>query len=177
MPEQIGFVDYVGKIVKTFRETSPEARIVLYMTWGSQNKPEEQDVISDSCYEAARKYDLIVAPAGEAAWAVKKSHPDLMLHRDPKDSHPGCIGAYLAACTIFTAITETTPIDLPTSMMIPVSYDFPYTVRTEGYSENFRNIDKKKPVEWKIDAETASVIQKAALAAFEEAKRKLAAKE
>ncbi|MFP4380707.1 MAG: hypothetical protein ACLFUS_09420 [Candidatus Sumerlaeia bacterium] len=96
-----------------------------------------------------------------------------MLHRTEKDSHPGYGGGYLIACTLYASITGESPVGLPNSMMVPVSYDFPFVLRSEGYADNFREIDKSKPVEWTIAADTGRYLQEKTWEAFQKSREKL----
>ena len=150
------------------RQHSPHARIVFYMVWSSQNDSETQQTISENVYRAARDNGAVVAPVGEAKWVVHEERPDLMLHRTPEDSHPGHVGAYLIACALYAAITDHSPIGLPDAVMVPVSYDFPVVVRSEGYREKFDALDPDQPVEWRIDADTAAYLQRTAWAVYRE---------
>ena len=129
-PGKYEFFKYVDLLAKKFRASSPNARLVLYETWGSQKIPADQDAVSSNCYKAARMNNLILAPAGDAFRVARKERPELTIHRTADDDHPGLDGAYLAACAIFAAATETSPVNLPSNLWILPSYDFPYTVGT-----------------------------------------------
>lgn len=176
-PEEFEFQKYVSLLAGKVRQVSPDARIVLYEVWGSQNKPEEQEMIRATCDEAVRKNSLVLAPAGEAAWMVLKEDPSVVLHRTPEDSHPGRNGAYLAACCIFAAITDSSPVGLPSTMMLPSNYDFPFTVKSEGYKENTATLKKGQLYEWSLDAALAERLQRHARAAFQAAGRRIAGTE
>lgn len=168
-PEEMEFQKYASLLVGKVRQGSPDARIVLYEVWGSQNRPEEQNIIRASCDEAVLKNGLVLAPAGTAAWNVLKKDPSVILHRSPKDSHPGRYGAYLAACSIFAAITDRSPVGLPSRMMLPPNYDFPYTVGSEESKTNKGALEKGKLYEWSMDVALAERLQRHAWAAYQQA--------
>lgn len=172
-PKEFEFQKYVSLIVDIVRQGSPDARIVLYEVWGSQNNPEEQKIIMASCDEAARKNGLVLAPAGEAAWNVRKEDSTVILYRTPQDSHPGRLGAYLVACSIFAAITDTSPVGLPSNMMLPSNYDFPFTVQSAGYKENCATLEKNKLYEWSMDSKLAERFQQHAWSACQDAAKRL----
>jgi hypothetical protein len=170
------FHKYADLLVEKIRKACPDARIVLYMTWGSQNKPAEQKVIAENCYQAALKNDMIVAPAGEATWALLAERKDLKMFRTEKDSHPGHDGAYVIACTLYAAVTGKSPVGLPTEVMAPVSYDFPIGVKDPERAAKQKALGHPKEVKWSIDPEKAAAIQKHAWAACGRAAEQLKSK-
>lgn len=157
------FFDNLEIIVHKIRENHPGTFIVLYMTWSGQNAPEGQEVITANCVKAAKRFDLLLAPAGEAAWAAKQLTDSLRIHRTEKDSHPGLDGGYLIACTIFSALTGRSAEGLSHRYTIPISYDFPVVVRTPNRNEILKEqYGDAKEADYVIDPKKAAVMQKIA---------------
>ncbi|MBO5797910.1 MAG: discoidin domain-containing protein, partial [Clostridia bacterium] len=84
-----------------------EATPLLYMVWSNESKPQVQKTITEAYLKAAREQNTALAAAG-VAW-------DILRHRDPPiplysdGNHATPLGSYLAACSIFYALTgETT---------------------------------------------------------------------
>lgn len=167
MPEEdLGFQKYARLLADKIRESSPDARLVLYMTWTSQNDRDGQAIASANCYEAARRNDMVVAPAGEAAWAARDARDDLKMYRTEKDSHPGHDGAYLIACTLYAAVTGESPVGLPNELMIPPSYDFPIGVKDPDKAARQKELGDAKEFKWEIAPDKARFLQEAAWAAY-----------
>ena len=167
MPEALDFQNSLTQIVDKIRAKSADARIVLYMVWCSQDSPDKQEVISQSCSEGAKRLELVVAPAGEAAWEVLSERDDVQMFRTEKDSHPGYDGGYLIACALFAAITDTFPVGLPTTLSLPASYDFPIPVRTPERNEKIKELGPGPKYTMDAGAEKGAAMQAAAWKSYE----------
>ena len=174
-PQRFEFQKYARLLAGTMRQNNPRARVVLYMIWSSQNDPKGQQVMSDSCYEAARANGLVLAPVGEAFWKVHAERPGIILHRTPQDSHPSTAGGYLIAMSLYAAVTGESPVGLPNTVMIPVSYDFPIAVNVQHRKEKTQALNRKQPVEFAVDKDQAAFLQQTAWKTFVAARAKLAA--
>jgi len=64
--------------------------------------------IAKTYYEAADSSNSLVIPVGEAYEIAYKENPSIELHH-PDGTHPGMLGTYLGAATVFAVITETSP--------------------------------------------------------------------
>ena len=84
------------------------ARPVLFMTWAYTDEPEMTAKL-DAAYSAVgRELDAEVIPVGLAFETVSTERPDLAL-RVADARHPTLAGTYLAACTFFAALHNTSP--------------------------------------------------------------------
>lgn len=80
------------------------ARTVLYMVWANRGKTEEQIPMIKAYRELAEKTDAVIAPAGDVWQKVLKTRPAPNLYIED-GNHATPTGSYLAASTIFYAIT------------------------------------------------------------------------
>ncbi|MCQ2354690.1 MAG: hypothetical protein MJ102_06270 [Clostridia bacterium] len=80
------------------------ARTVLYMVWANRGKPEQQVPMIKAYRELAEKTGAVIAPAGEVWHKILKTRPAPDLYIED-GNHATPTGSYLAASTIFYAIT------------------------------------------------------------------------
>src|SRR5688500_6515281 len=85
---------------------------VFYVTWARKATPEDQAALNYAYITAARAFHGLVAPVGEAWKSTREHHPSLELFQND-GSHPSSAGSYLAACTLFAALFDGSPIGLP----------------------------------------------------------------
>lgn len=162
MPSELDFQNSLTRIVEKVRGKNRDARIVLYMVWSSQNRPDQQGVISESCRKGAERLGLVLAPVGEAAWKILAERGDMRFFRTKKDSHPGYVGGYLIACTLFAAITGATPVGLPTTLSLPANYDFPVPVRTPDRDRKIHELGPGPNYTFDVGANKGATLQAAA---------------
>lgn len=86
----------------------------FFMTWARKNDPSMIVPLSQAYFHAGALADGMVSPVGIAWEAVGLAHPEIGLY-DPDGSHPSLGGTYLAACTMFAAITGESPAGIPYS--------------------------------------------------------------
>ncbi len=82
------------------------ARRVLYMIWARRMEKEKQAIITKGYCELGEEIGATVAPAGEVWHKILRQSPDWeeRLYR-PDGNHATPLGSYLAATTLFYAIT------------------------------------------------------------------------
>ena len=119
-----GFKADATKMYDRIKKSSPDAKVVLYMTWARHEKNDiykkdfkdrtemqsqlikhYHDCVENyipSHSESAKKDDLLLAPAGEA-WQANYLDKNIMLHADEL-YHAGDAGKYLNALTIYATI-------------------------------------------------------------------------
>lgn len=85
------------------------ARGVLFMSWAYKDKPEMAQQLSDQYTRAGNENDLLVIPAGLAFAKAIARKPDLELYQ-PDKRHPTLAGTYLAANTVYAALTRRSPV-------------------------------------------------------------------
>jgi len=76
--------------------------------------------IAKTYYEAADSSNSLVIPVGEAYEIAYMENPNIELHH-PDGTHPGMLGTYLGAATVFAAITKTSPEGLKYNYLDRVS--------------------------------------------------------
>ncbi|MBQ7320742.1 MAG: SGNH/GDSL hydrolase family protein [Clostridia bacterium] len=83
------------------------ARRVLYMIWARRDEKELQEHITRSYVELGEEIHAAVAPAGEVWHKMLRESPELedqLYHPDGNHAKP--LGSYIAATTLFYAITD-----------------------------------------------------------------------
>lgn len=120
------FFPGVNRIKDSISKYNPCAQVVMFMTWGRQNGGQQcdgtgtycspvfadfshmQDSLESAYVEAALQIDATVAPVG-IAWNNVLTDTNLVLHM-PDESHPDYPGSYLAGCTIFEVLWDTSVV-------------------------------------------------------------------
>ena len=120
------------KFAETASEYSAKAqslgiKTALYMTHAYLEKyrryePNLIEKIKKTYYEAGKKSDSLVIPVGLAYEIAYQKNPEIRLHH-PDGTHPGLLGTYLAACTVFAVITNKSPEGLLYNYLDRISDD------------------------------------------------------
>ena len=85
------------------------ARPVFFMSWAYADKPEMTAQLAEAYTIAGNENNALVIPAGLAFARALRKQPELNLHAADK-RHPSLAGTYLAACTVFAALTGRSPV-------------------------------------------------------------------
>jgi hypothetical protein len=120
------FTDYARKDSDIVRAHG--ARPVLFMSWAYADKPEMTASLAEAYTVAGNANNALVIPAGLAFARALAKQPELNLHAKDK-RHPNLAGTYLAACTVFAALTGRSPvgnsyladIDAPTARFLQMT--------------------------------------------------------
>src|SRR5205085_11030944 len=91
------------------------SKTILYMTWASQNRSDDQPTITKAYQELGKELKAQVAPVGNAWGMALKADQQLVLH-NPDKKHPDATGTYLAACVFYATIYGKSPEGLPGSI-------------------------------------------------------------
>src|SRR6266436_5168473 len=98
---------------------------VFFMSWAYADKPEMTAQLAEAYTVAGNANDALVIPAGLAFARVREKQPELGLYVADK-RHPTLVGTYLAACTVYAALTGRSPVgnsyvaglDQPTAQLL-----------------------------------------------------------
>lgn len=82
---------------------------VLFMSWAYKDKPEMTQQLAEQYTLAGNANHALVIPAGLAFARAIASRPTLELYQ-PDLRHPSLAGTYLAAATVFGAVTGKSPV-------------------------------------------------------------------
>ena len=85
------------------------ARPVFFMSWAYADKPEMTVQLAEAYTVAGNENNALVIPAGLAFARAIRKQPELNLYA-PDKRHPSLAGTYLAACTVFAALTGRSPV-------------------------------------------------------------------
>jgi hypothetical protein len=85
------------------------ARPVFFMSWAYADKPEMTAQLAEAYTTAGNENNALVIPAGLAFARAIGKQPELNLYA-PDKRHPSLAGTYLAACTVFAALTGRSPV-------------------------------------------------------------------
>ena len=115
---------YAETLDSLIHKSSPDAKTVLYMTWGHRNGNVRstpypfddtydlmQDRITRTYLDLAYELGAMCAPVGLAWQTIMKDYPNIDLY-NPDNFHPALSGSWLAANTIFETLYQkpfTTP--------------------------------------------------------------------
>ncbi len=116
---------YAQQLCSLIRESSPNAHILFYMTWGRKDgDPQNCQYFPPLCtYEGmdsllylrymmmAEDNNACVSPVGAAWHYVRDNYPDLELYQSD-GSHPSYLGSYIAACSFYTMMTHQDPTSI-----------------------------------------------------------------
>lgn len=80
------------------------AEPVMYMTWAAKARPEDQKELTDAFTMVAEKENTLLAPAGVIWEKMRNAYPEAPLFA-ADGAHAGMLGSYLAAVSIFMAMT------------------------------------------------------------------------
>ena len=81
-----------------------KSHILMYMIWSNESRPEVQKTILESYVKASNKDRVSLASAGIVWDIIRHNHKDITLYMD--GNHATKTGAYLAASTLFYALTN-----------------------------------------------------------------------
>lgn len=129
------------KLIEEIKKVN--AKPVIYMTWALKEKPAEFAAVIANCRDLGKETGAAVVPVGVAWQTIVKNNPEIDLYTSD-GKHPRLEGSYLAACTF---------------------YGFFYGKPSAGLTSEFTLSDPHadaKPHEYKIPAEVAAKLQKAA---------------
>jgi uncharacterized protein DUF4886 len=101
------FTDYAKKDSDIVRAHG--AKPVFFMSWAYADKPEMTAQLAEAYTVAGNANNALVIPAGLAFARAIGKQPELNLYVADK-RHPSLAGTYLAACTVFAALTGRSPI-------------------------------------------------------------------
>ncbi len=114
--------EYARRFAGEARKTG--ARTALYMVWPSKARSRDFDAVSESYALAARDVDGVLIPAGDAWREVWRRDPQTALYGSD-DFHPSALGSYVAALTVWRALSGASVVGLPgpssiSSAMLPL---------------------------------------------------------
>jgi hypothetical protein len=101
------FNDYARKDSDIVRAHG--ATPIFFMSWAYADRPEMTAQLAEAYTVAGNANNALVIPAGLAFARVREKQPELNLYA-PDKRHPSLVGTYLAACTLFAALTGRSPV-------------------------------------------------------------------
>lgn len=104
-----------------------QGQTAFLMTWAYKNgnewkengntlktsREEMQTQLADTYIQISQKLDALLAPAGIAFMRCAEAYPDIELWDEEDNMHPTQAGTYLAACILYAALYNETPVGLP----------------------------------------------------------------
>jgi len=90
------------------------ARPVFFMSWAYADRPQMTAQLAEAYTVVGNENNALVIPAGLAFARAIGKQPELNLYAADK-RHPSLAGTYLAACTVFAALTGRSPVGNPYS--------------------------------------------------------------
>jgi len=115
------------------------ARVVFFLTWARQHKPEMQEGLNKTYYGVAKKTGAEVAPVGIAWQQALAAKKPPVLHKGDK-SHPNAQGSYLAAAVFYTTIFGELPKQIPAKLKWN---DKTYVTVPEAFAKSIKTCAEK----------------------------------
>jgi hypothetical protein len=109
------FSDTTKKIIKTIHQSGAEAALYMihaYIEPHESADPKMIENIKKMYIDAGNENNALVIPVGIAFENAYKQNPEIQLHKSFDGSHPSLLGTYLAACVVFSSITNETPLNI-----------------------------------------------------------------
>lgn len=151
------FLPYFNRIIDSIYSNYSCTNVLLYQTWGYKNGyeidsnqvsyQEMSDRIAMGYQYVSDKYALPIVPVGQVWETVKTNYPSINLYTED-NQHPSLYGSYLVACTFFTAILKSSPIEgykvaineKDAEIIQQTAYDF-VTLNIERYMLKMNTVD------------------------------------
>lgn len=116
---------YAQELVDSVYAHNPCAVPMFYMTWGRENGDQQNaqyypplgtyEGMDSLLYERymmmKEQNDAAVSPVGRVWRYIRTHYPEIDLY-DSDGSHPSLAGTYVAACTFFTVIHQSNPMEI-----------------------------------------------------------------
>ena len=115
------------------------AQPILFMSWAYKDRPEMTALLAEQYARAGKAHHAAVIPAGLAFARAIAMRPEVDLYQTDL-RHPNIRGTYLAACTVYAATTQQSPVGSRyTAGIDPATVAFLQTVAwqtVQDYSAN-----------------------------------------
>ena len=109
------FANEVELMVNKIHDAGAEAALYMIHAYVEPHKDTNPEMIKDikkMYIEAGNKNNVLVLPVGIAFENAYAKRPDIKLHKYYDGSHPDILGTYLAACVLYSSITNKSPINI-----------------------------------------------------------------
>ena len=109
------FVEKANEMINKIHLTGAEAALYMIHAYVEPHKHTNPQMIKDikkMYIDAANKNDVLVIPVGVAFENAYFKNPDIKLHKEYDGSHPSLLGTYLAACVVYSSITQESPMKI-----------------------------------------------------------------
>ncbi len=109
------FADEIEAMVNKIHDAGAEAALYMIHAYVEPHKDTNPKMIEDikkMYIQAGNKNNVLVFPVGIAFENAYAKRPDIKLHKYYDGSHPDILGTYLAACVLFSSITNKSPINI-----------------------------------------------------------------
>jgi len=115
---------------------------VLYMIWAHRDDKRRQTVITEEYVNAAERLGALLAPAGEVWHKLLRGNKSLPFYRED-GNHATPTGSYLAACSVFYAITgRERPVKLNENDELEARLELDFELCRKIHSETCRAAKK-----------------------------------
>ena len=109
------FAKEVGVMVEKIHEKGAEAALYMIHAYVEPHEDVNPNMIKDikeMYIDVANRNKILVIPVGIAFENAYTEKPKIQLHKDYDGTHPSLLGTYLAACVVFSSITNKSPQDI-----------------------------------------------------------------
>jgi hypothetical protein len=109
------FAKEVDLMVKKIHKKGAEAALYMIHAYVEPHEDTNPNMIKDikkMYIDVANKNKILVIPVGIAFENAYMEKPMIQLRKDYDGTHPSLLGTYLAACVVFSSITNKSPQDI-----------------------------------------------------------------
>jgi hypothetical protein len=109
------FAKEVDLMVEKIHKKGAEAALYMIHAYVEPHEDTNPNMIKDikkMYIDVANKNKILVIPVGIAFENAYTEKPMIQLHKDYDGTHPSLLGTYLAACVVFSSITNKSPQDI-----------------------------------------------------------------
>tara|TARA_B100001121_G_scaffold289911_1_gene289213 strand:- start:36 stop:656 length:621 start_codon:yes stop_codon:yes gene_type:complete len=102
-------------MIEKIHKAGAEAALYMihaYVEPHEDTNPQMIKNIKKMYIETANENDVLVIPVGIAFENAYSKSPNIALHKEYDGTHPSLLGTYLAACVVFSSITQQSPLKL-----------------------------------------------------------------
>ena len=111
--ERNDFAHEAKAMIKKIHKAGAEAALYMihaYVKPHENTDPEMIKNIKKMYIDVGNKNNILVMPVGIAFENAYDENPNIVLHKEYDGSHPSLLGTYLAACVVYSSITQESPI-------------------------------------------------------------------
>ncbi len=109
------FADKASEMIQKIHKAGAEAALYMIHAYVEPHENSNPQMIKDikkMYIDVGNKNNILVIPVGIAFENAYYANPNIKLHKEYDGSHPSLLGTYLAACVVYSSITQESPKEI-----------------------------------------------------------------